>query len=55
LRLDIIHTRYPAQDWNIYPFHFSDGDNLPWDNDLCVELVQQMMAQSNLFGYARNT
>src|SRR5439155_21647232 len=51
LALDIIHTRYPAQDWNIYPFHFSDGDNLPWDNDLCVELVQQMMAQSNLFGY----
>jgi hypothetical protein len=51
LALDIIHTRYPMQDWNIYPFHFSDGDNLPWDNDLCVELVQQMMAQSNLFGY----
>src|SRR5439155_9091370 len=51
LALDIIHARYPASDWNIYPFHFSDGDNLPWDNDLCVELVQQMMAQSNLFGY----
>src|SRR5919202_1365374 len=51
LALDVIRARYPSQDWNIYPFHFSDGDNLPWDNDLCVELVQQMMAQSNLFGY----
>lgn len=51
LALDIIHARYPATDWNIYPFHFSDGDNLPWDNDLCVDLVNQIMAESNIFGY----
>src|SRR5437867_3414483 len=51
LALDIIHARYPSTDWNIYPFHFSDGDNLPWDNDLCVDLVNQIMAESNIFGY----
>ena len=51
LALDIIKTRYPAQDWNIYPFHFSDGDNLPWDNEVCVRLVKEMLAESNLFGY----
>jgi uncharacterized protein len=51
LALDIIKTRYPAQDWNIYPFHFSDGDNLPWDNEVCVKLVNEMLLESNLFGY----
>ena len=30
-------------DWNIYPFHFSDGDNWPWDNERCVDLVQQLL------------
>jgi len=51
LALDIIHARYPAADWNIYPFHFSDGDNLPWDNDLCVDLVFKIMQECNIFGY----
>lgn len=51
LALNIIRARYPPDDWNIYPFHFSDGDNLPWDNDACVHLVKEMLAQCNLFGY----
>jgi uncharacterized sporulation protein YeaH/YhbH (DUF444 family) len=51
LALNIIKERFPARDWNIYPFHFSDGDNLPWDNDLCVRLVKEMLAECNLFGY----
>jgi len=51
LALDIIKTRYPSQDWNIYPFHFSDGDNLPWDNEVCVKLVKEMLGECNLFGY----
>jgi sporulation protein YhbH len=51
LALEIIKQRYNPQDWNIYPFHFSDGDNLPWDNDRCVELVTQLMQLCNIFGY----
>ncbi len=51
LALRIIADRFPPSDWNIYPFHFSDGDNLPWDNDLCVSLVRRLMEQCNLFGY----
>ena len=51
LALDIIRERFPSRDWNIYPFHFSDGDNLPWDNDLCVRLVKEMLTECNLFGY----
>lgn len=51
LALNIIKARYSPQDWNIYPFHFSDGDNLPWDNEVCVRLVKELLAQCNLFGY----
>jgi sporulation protein YhbH len=51
LALDIIRDRYDPAVWNIYPFHFSDGGNLPWDNDLCVQLVHEMLKVCNLFGY----
>ena len=51
LALQIIKERYNPSDWNIYPFHFSDGDNLPWDNDRCVQLVNKLMEQCNIFGY----
>ncbi|HEX9070157.1 MAG TPA: DUF444 family protein, partial [Ktedonobacterales bacterium] len=51
LATKIIAERYPPEDWNIYPFHFSDGDNLPWDNERCVALVEQLIARCNIFGY----
>jgi hypothetical protein len=51
LALQIIQERYKPEDWNIYPFHFSDGDNLPWDNDRCVQLVHKLMELCNIFGY----
>jgi sporulation protein YhbH len=53
LALEIIGQRYPVSDWNIYPFHFSDGDNMFSDNRLCVELVKQLLEQCNLFGYGQ--
>jgi uncharacterized sporulation protein YeaH/YhbH (DUF444 family) len=51
LALQIIKERYNPEDWNIYPFHFSDGDNLPWDNDRCVQLVNKLIELCNIFGY----
>lgn len=51
LALDIIDQRYSPEDWNIYPFHFSDGDNLPSDNDKCMELVKMLLKSCNIFGY----
>jgi uncharacterized protein len=51
LALQLIKERYNPNDWNIYPFHFSDGDNLPWDNDRCVQLVHKLMDLCNIFGY----
>src|SRR5919107_331129 len=51
LALDIIRARYPAGDWNIYPFHFSDGDNYYSDNEEAVRLANELMTTCNLFGY----
>ncbi|PZS05517.1 MAG: sporulation protein YhbH [Candidatus Chloroheliales bacterium] len=51
LALKIIQERFNPDDWNIYPFHFSDGDNLPWDNDLCVQYVHKLLEVCNIFGY----
>ncbi|MDN4075822.1 sporulation protein YhbH [Fictibacillus terranigra] len=49
--LELIETKYSPSRFNIYPFHFSDGDNLTSDNARCVKLVQEIMAHSNMFGY----
>ncbi|HBV95503.1 MAG: stress response protein [Peptococcaceae bacterium BICA1-7] len=51
LALEIIEKRYSPQDYNIYAFHFSDGDNLASDNELCVKLVNDLLMNCNLVGY----
>ncbi|WP_050614088.1 sporulation protein YhbH [Bacillus testis] len=49
--LEIIDGKYEPSKYNIYPFHFSDGDNLTSDNARCVKLVEEIMKRSNMFGY----
>ncbi len=51
LALEIIGQRFPPEDFNIYPFHFSDGDNLSSDNDRCVELIHALLEVSSAAGY----
>ncbi|MGF7185440.1 hypothetical protein GGQ84_001529 [Desulfitispora alkaliphila] len=51
LALDLIEQKYNPQDYNIYLFHFSDGDNLPSDNDQCIKLINQLLDNCNMFGY----
>lgn len=51
LALDIIHKDYNPADYNIYPFHFTDGDNIASDNDNCVKYVNELLQYCNLFGY----
>jgi sporulation protein YhbH len=51
LAIDIIAERFPPSDWNIYPFHFSDGDNYYSDNEEAVRLADQLIDTCNLFGY----
>ncbi len=51
----IIREDYPSDEWNIYAFHFSDGDN--WsreDNKACVEILSKsVLPRVNLFGYGQ--
>jgi sporulation protein YhbH len=49
--IELIHDRYPPAYYNIYPFHFSDGDNLTSDNERCVKLIHELLSLSNIFGY----
>ncbi len=49
--LELIDKSYDPKRYNIYPFHFSDGDNLTSDNKRCLELVEKIMDVSNMFGY----
>ena len=55
LCMKIIDEDYPAEEWNIYPFHFSDGDN--WsasDTRACLDLVQNRMVPIvNQFSYGQ--
>jgi sporulation protein YhbH len=51
----IVDKDYSPEEWNIYPFHFSDGDN--WGSDdtqMCVNLLKdKLLPKVNLFCYAQ--
>lgn len=50
----IIGEDYPPEDWNIYCFQFSDGDNWGEDNKACIELLQgDLIPFCNLFCYGQ--
>ena len=55
LALNIIEENFPVSDWNIYLFHFSDGDN--WsgnDTAECMKIMEsQLLPASNLFCYGQ--
>jgi uncharacterized sporulation protein YeaH/YhbH (DUF444 family) len=52
---ELIRKNYSPAEWNIYPFHFSDGDN--WgseDNKRCVEILNNDLFPSvNVFCYGQ--
>jgi hypothetical protein len=55
LCLKLVREQYPPDEWNIYPFHFSDGDN--WGTDdtkLCVQILQEhLLPVVNMFCYGQ--
>lgn len=50
--LKLIERDYPPEQYNLYPIHFSDGDNLTSDNEKCTKLVTALCDMSQMFGYA---
>ncbi|MEO8798851.1 MAG: DUF444 family protein [Polyangiaceae bacterium] len=55
LAAQLIDDHYPPDEWNIYPFHFSDGDNWSMDDTLsCVEIMKQkLLPRVNMFAYGQ--
>ncbi len=55
LAADIVEADYPPSEWNIYPFHFSDGDNWSVDDTLlCVDILKnRLLPPSNVFCYGQ--
>lgn len=49
--LELIKEKYNPSRYNIYPVHFSDGENMSGDNEKCLKLVQNLMDVSSMFGY----
>jgi hypothetical protein len=51
----LLDERYSPAEWNIYPFHFSDGDN--WGSDdtqECVALLKNsLLKKANVFCYGQ--
>ena len=55
LAAEMIERDYPSEQWNIYPFHFSDGDNWSVDDTLlCVDILKKLLLPvSNVFCYGQ--
>jgi uncharacterized protein len=55
LASEIIEQNYPASEWNVYLFHFSDGDNWSVDDTLlCVQLLKdKLLPAANAFCYGQ--
>lgn len=53
LCLQDIKDHRPLHVWNIYCFHFSDGDNWGDDNNRCVSLVNDLLSRVNMFAYGQ--
>ncbi len=54
---DLLKDHYDPADWNIYLFHFSDGDNSSdADNRLCAKILDEdLLPICNMFGYCQVT
>ena len=48
---EVITSRYNSENWNIYVFQCSDGDNWPEDNEKTVEYASILKNMSQFFGY----
>ena len=55
LARELIEKHYAPEDWNIYLFHFSDGDNSSESDsrDCCTVLQEHLLPILNMFGYCQ--
>jgi len=46
----VIENSYPNDEWNIYCFYLSDGENWGDDNNLCIKYMQRLQQMCNVIG-----
>ncbi|MFA6770881.1 MAG: sporulation protein YhbH [Bacteroidales bacterium] len=51
LAIELIEKHYPIEDYNLYAFHFSDGDNWSHDNPKALKLMRKLCSLCNAVGY----
>lgn len=50
----VIERDFPPDEWNLYCFQFSDGDNWGEDNEGCLDvLTEKLLPYCNLFCYGQ--
>ena len=55
LAVRILQERFPVQDWNLYLFHFTDGENYSrQDSEKCMKMLEgDLLPTLNLMGYGQ--
>lgn len=55
LALHVMQERFSPQDWNLYLFHFTDGENYSrQDTEKCLDMLEhKLLPMVNLFGYGQ--
>jgi hypothetical protein len=53
LCLKLIRESFPPEDCNLYPFHFTDGDNFGDDDDRALQLLSEIIPKANVFCYGQ--
>lgn len=51
--LKLIGEEFPPEDYNIYPFHFTDGDNFRDDDENAMKVLQEILPAANIFCYGQ--
>ena len=53
LCLKLIRESFPPQEYNLYPFHFTDGDNFSDDDENALKFLSELVPMANLFCYGQ--
>lgn len=55
LCLQMIREQYDSAEWNVYPFHFSDGDNWSGNDTMeCIKILkEEILPHCNIFCYGQ--
>jgi sporulation protein YhbH len=51
--ISLIHEKFSPDDYNIYPFHFTDGDNFRDDDEKALKLLEELLPAANIFCYGQ--